>query len=167
MRHIDKKKKKEVLKISIGVSQSCPPDFKNVDDLGARWPFKDNSVAEVFSHYYLQRVPGKERGKFMDELYRVLVPGGKATVIVPYYTSMRAIMDYRYEWPPVSEMSFLYFNKGWRESQKIAEPGCDFDFSYGYFDPPETSTRSADVQAERRKSYWNAVNDLQVVMVKR
>lgn len=162
-----KKQKKPELKIAIGEPQSCPQGFTNVVSVSATWPQKNNSVTEVFSHYYLQRVPGKQRGQFMEELHRVLVPGGKATIIVPYYTSMRAVMDYRYEWPPLAEMSFLYFNKGWRDSQKVSEPNCDFDFGYGYFDPPETSTRSPEVASERRKSYWNAVNDLQVNLVKR
>lgn len=130
-------------------------------------PYKDESVEEVSCVHVLSKIPGKQRGPFMDELHRILVPGGKCTVIVPYYSSMRSIMDYTYEWPPLCEMSFLYFNKGWREANKVNGISCDFDFTYGYQATPETASRAIEVQQEWIKKNLNSVNDLQVNLVKR
>ena len=131
------------------------------------WEFKKESVDEVWYHFGFQRVPGRLRGKFMEELYRILKPSGKATFVTPYYSSMRSIMDYSYEWPPICEMSYLYFNKGWREQNKAPELACDFDFGYGYVLDPEAQTKAQEVQSFWVKHYVNSVFDLQVVLTKR
>lgn len=144
-------------------------DLSKADfDLLKPWPYKAGSVDEIACLHVLNKIPGKLRGKFMDEAWRVLKDGGKLTVIAPYYSSMRAVADFDYEWPPLSEMSFLYFNKGWREINKShLELKCDFDFTYGYSADPETATRSQDVQSFWIKHYSNAVIDLQLNLVKR
>lgn len=105
----------------------------------------------------------------MDELWRVLIPEGKVTIIVPYWSSMRSVQDFTHEWPPVAESSFLYFNKTWREQNKIDHYlcKCDFDFGYGYIADPETAGRNTESQSFWIKHYTNAISDLQVVLTKR
>jgi hypothetical protein len=93
----------------------------------------------------------------MDELHRVLIPGGKATIVVPYWTSPRAIQDPMSQWPPFSEHSFLYFNKTWRDANAAGyDMTCDFDFVYGFVLDPETNLRTADVH-----SFW--IKSLRVI----
>src|SRR5205085_5756293 len=75
---------------------------------------KELTVIGVFEY-----IPGKLRGKFMDEVYRMLAPDGKATFVVPHWQSTRGFQDFRYAWPPLCEQSFLYFNKSWREANKL------------------------------------------------
>ena len=132
------------------------------------WKLKDASVAEAYSAYLFNRIPAGKRGQFMDELWRVLVPGGKCTMIVPYWTSARSVQDPTSEWPPLCEQSFLYFNRKFREDNKVClEMRCDFDFVYGYTLDSETQLRPDDTRPFWIKHYANAVNDLQLVLTKR
>jgi hypothetical protein len=107
----------------------------------------------------------------MNELYRVLKPGAKATVVSPYWSSMRSIQDYTHEWPPVCEASFLYFNKNWREQNKLEhylDASCDFDFTYGYgVSNSSFTSRSDETKAFAISHYNNVADDLQVVLTKR
>ena len=132
------------------------------------WPLKDKSVEEVFSAFLLNRIPGELRGHFMDELYRILIPQGKAQILVPYWTSPRAVQDPGSAWPPLVEKSFLYFNKAWRESQKIYNTcHCDFDFQYGYALDQETTARNDETRPFWVKHYVGSVNDLHVTLTKK
>lgn len=115
----------------------------------------------------LEYVPGGLRIPFMEELWRVLVPGGRATFITAYWSSPRAIQDPSYEWPPIAENSYLYFNAAFRTTNQLPPIRCDFDFTYGYVPDAETSGRNAETQAFWFKHYLNAALDLQVVLVKR
>ena len=150
-----------------------PPGFdfirpKHFDPLTYPWKLKSGSVSEAFSAFLLNRIPGERRGRFMDELWRVLIPNGKATILVPYWTSVRSVQDPCSAWPPLVEQSFLYFNKDWRKSQNINNTcSCDFDFQYGYVFEPETASRNDDTRPFWTKHYVNAVNDLQVTLTKK
>ncbi len=129
---------------------------------------KTGSVKELTCAGVFEFVPGKLRGKFMDEVYRVLTKDGKATFIVPYWSSARGIHDYRYEWPPLCEISFMHFNKGWREANKLhPELKCDFDFTYGYAWEAETAARNEQARTFNTKHYVNCVDALQLVLTKR
>src|SRR5262245_49044872 len=74
------------------------------------WPFGDESVDEIYCAHFLEHVPGKQRGIFMDEVYRILKPGARATFVAPAYNHQRAVQDYTHEWPPICPNSFWYFN---------------------------------------------------------
>jgi len=132
------------------------------------WKFKDNSLKEISCIGVFEFVPGKLRGKFMDEVYRILIDGGKATFSVAYWNGARSIQDYRYEWPPLCEQSFLYFNKGWREVNKL-DLGlvCDFDYNYGYSATPETVARNDESRSFYIAHYNNTVDALHLIMTKR
>jgi hypothetical protein len=132
------------------------------------WPVKTGSVSEIICTNVFEFIPGKARGKFMDECYRVLAPEGKATFAIRYWNSAPAIQDYRYEWPPIAEQSFLYFNKNWREANSLKLGlACDFDFTYGYSVDPDTANRNDETRSFAIKNYSNCVNFLQVVLTKR
>jgi len=131
------------------------------------WPYADGTVEEVNCIHKIEYVPGKLRARFMEELWRIMTVGAKLTVIACYWTSPRAIQDPELEWPPISEQSFLYFNKGWREANNLPAIKADFDFSYGYQIDGETAAKNTETQAFWIKHYTNAVNDLQLALVKR
>src|SRR5215472_939914 len=122
---------KKLLKLDISFGD-LPKDHqfirpKHFDPHKYPWNLKNESVEEAFSAFFINRITGEHRYKFMDELYRVLVPNGKATIIVPYWTSPRSIQDPNSAWPPMVEQSFLYFNKEWRKAQNILN-SCKCDF---------------------------------------
>ena len=129
---------------------------------------ESNSLKRITCIGVFEYVPGKLRGEFMDELYRVLEEGGKATFVTAYFNSARGFQDFRYEWPPLCEQSFLYFNKGWRETNKIETTLiCDFDFTYGYSFEPETESRNNDSKSFWVKRYSNCVEGLHITLTKK
>lgn len=135
------------------------------------WPFEDGSVDEIFSSHFLEHIPGHDRPKFMDEVYRVLKPGAKAVFVTPYYSSMRAVQDFTHAWPPLSDMSFYYFNKTWRETNKLThgyyEMVCDFDVLIGHAYSPMVAVRNAEYQQYAARHYVNAVDDIHAHLTKR
>lgn len=174
------KERKRLLKLDLGCGETPVKGFAGVDLYSPTaefrcdlmkfpWPWSDESVAEVTSSHFLEHVPGKLRIKFMDELWRVLIPEGVATFVVPYYSSPRAIQDPTHEWPPLAEHSFFYFNKKWREENKLGHylGTCDFDFTYGHSLDFEAGARSDETKAFWLRHYLNAASDLQVIMTKK
>lgn len=138
-------------------------------DLALGIDFYDaGSVKEIIVITALEFIPGKERGKFMDQCYRALVPEGKMTITVPYWTSWRAFYNPRFEWPPFCEQSFLCYNKEWRKANtKELELECDFDFTYGYAWEAEAVARNDESRAFWTKHYTNSVDALQLTLTKR
>ena len=156
----------------IGVDKFKTPSVgKVVDLLKFPWPWKDGEVDEVVCNHFFEHIPGMDRPKFMDELYRVLKKGAKASISVPYGGHNRAFQDFTHAWPPVFAESFLYFNKKWREDNKLTHGyyamKCDFDFGYGFAPDPDIAVKSSDVQQFALKHYHNAATDMQVTLTKR
>jgi len=145
------------------------PDAQKVDLLKFPWPWAAESVEEAWCSHFFEHVPGRLRGQWMDELWRVLKVGATATILVPYYASMRAVQDFTHEWPPVAESSFLYFNRAWRVANKLDHypVSCDFDFTFGYVMSADWAVRAEEARAGAIRLYQNVVNDLQVVLTKR
>lgn len=153
----------------VDISADCGADV--VHDLAVMpWPFAGNSVEETVSSHFLEHLTGAQRLAFMDELYRILVPGGRATFITPYHQNVRATQDPTHQWPPISDNSYLYFHRGWREMNGLGHYPihCDFDFVPSYV--LDSSTGVLQWNEERRqfamKHYSNIISDLNVVMTK-
>jgi predicted SAM-dependent methyltransferase len=176
-----KKQGQVLLKLDLGCGQNKRPGFAGVDRVAIAgvdivhdlctfpWPWESGTVEEVWCSHYFEHVPGKLRGRWMDELYRILIPGGKATVIVPYFASMRSVQDYTHEWPPVCEMSFVYFNKNWRAQTQLDHYGlrCDFDASYRYIMDTNWEMKDEEARAFAARHYREVVMDLHVELTKR
>jgi Methyltransferase domain len=79
-----------------------------------RWPWPDDSVEEAHASHFLEHLDAEERIHFANELCRVLIKGGKCTVITPHWASCRAYGDPTHKWPPVSEFWFYYISREWR-----------------------------------------------------
>jgi hypothetical protein len=173
----------KLLKLDLGSGQNVREGFEGVDFVAAPgvkhvvdlftfpWPFGDASVEEAHLSHFFEHVPNLLRGKFMDELYRILIPEGKATVICPYHSSIRATQDFTHEWPPISANTFLYFNKGWREQNKLTHGHynlkCDFDFYYGYIINQGWASRQDEARMFGVERYWNTVDDISITLTKR
>jgi len=171
----------EPLKIDLGCGQNKKPGFTGIDIAAAPgvdivhdlmvmpWPFKNDSVGEVFSSHTIEHFTGPQRVKFMEELWRVMQVGANATFVFPYYSSSRAIQDPFHAWPPLCEASFLYFNKGWMIANKLDHYNikCDFDFTYGYAFSGQLVNRPQEMRDFAIRNYINAVDDLHVTLTKR
>jgi predicted SAM-dependent methyltransferase len=135
------------------------------------WPFQDESVDEIHCSHFLEHVPGKLRGAFLDEVFRVLKTGSKVAFIVPAYNHQRAVQDFTHEWPPICPNSFWYFNRAWREANGLThgdyDLACDFDLQISGAMEPAWSTRSLEAQAFASAHYMNITADLWAVLTKR
>src|SRR5271166_1509912 len=146
--------------------------FKGVDhvfDIGkVRWPFKSGSVDEAYTSHFVEHLTAIERIHFCNELHRVLIPGGKCAMIVPYFASSRAYGGPTHQWPPIGEMFFMYLNKDWRAEQaphtdiKNWKDGykCDFDATWGYGLNSQVLQRNAEFQQFAITHYKEAALDL-------
>ena len=142
-----------------------------VDLFSFPWPWSDNSVDAVWCSHFFEHVPGKLRGAFMEEIWRILTPGGELMVICPHARSNRAVQDLTHEWPPIVWESFLYFNRGWRKQNGLDHfpypTKCDFDFSYGDIPHPDFSEKSTDEKAFAVNHYWNGAVDIHAQLTAR
>jgi hypothetical protein len=187
-----------ILKLSLGGGDNVPEGFQGVDIVKTKsttyvqdlmkfpWKqFKDNSVDEIECSNFVEHIPhGDSRHdpffQFFDEIYRILKPAefdpnnpnipikGFATIVCPYYSSMRAWQDPTHQ-RAISEASFLYVNKQWRIDNKLDHypVSCDFDFSYGYSITPNWQNRSEEARAFAIQHYINVVTDISVTLIKR
>jgi predicted SAM-dependent methyltransferase len=130
------------------------------------WPIESESVDEIVCNHYVEHT--SDLIKFMDEVYRILKPGGKIKVVCPYYTSMRCWQDPTHK-RAISEASFLYFNKQWRDQNKLDhyDIKSDFDYTYGYDIAMDWANRSDEARAFAIRHYNNVINDIHVVLTKR
>jgi SAM-dependent methyltransferase len=172
------KKQNKPIKINIACGQQRQEGFIGIDKVKTEvtdiiqdletypWPLEDDSVDEIVCSHYIEHT--KDLIKFVDEMYRIMKKGAKATIVAPYYASMRAIQDPTHV-RSICEATFLYFNKGWRDTNKLDhyQIASDFDFSYGYSVSPEWTNRSEDARVFAMKHYINVINDIHVILTKR
>jgi SAM-dependent methyltransferase len=146
--------------------------FEGVDvvtNLTKDWPWLDESVDEVHCSHFLEHLVSEDRIFFVNELYRVLKPGGTCALIVPHWASGRAYGDLTHKWPPVSEMWFYYLDKGWRA---INAPHndfyvCDFVVTWGYAAHANVATRNQEFQSFAFTFYKEAAQDIHATLTKK
>ena len=134
------------------------------------YPFKDESVDAIYTCHFQEHLDGEERIKFFNECYRILKPGGKTRHIHPYYKSVRAVQDPTHKWPPISENSYFYWDKNWRELNKLNHYpiNCDFEFNIYYiWQDPTVANKNEETRFFMIDKYWNVVADMIVDMVKK
>jgi SAM-dependent methyltransferase len=130
------------------------------------WDIESDSAEDIICSHYVEHT--NDLIKFMDEVYRILKVGGKIRIIAPYYSSVRCWQDPTHK-RAISENSFLYFNKQWRDMNKLDHYNIksDFDFTYGYNMDPMWANRAQESRDFAIKHYINVINDLDVTLVKR
>jgi len=158
----------------IGVDQYAMEGVDVVMDVRQKWSYDDNSVEEVHCSHFLEHLTGPERVRFYNELFRVLKPGAKATIITPHWASNRAYGDPTHQWPPVAEMAFYYLKQEWRNSQaphtdaKWNPDGysCDFDATWGYSFAPDLGMRNQEYVQFALQNYKEAAQDMIATLIK-
>lgn len=159
----------------VGVDIAACPGVDFVHDLNVYpWPFEANSVEEAFCSHYIEHIPmeyicGKDAlFCFFDEVHRILVPGGKIQIVAPYYSSMRAWQDPTHR-RAITDATFFYLSKSWREANKLDHYSvtCDFDTAGGYAYDQAWTIRNAEAQGFAARHYINAVNDIWVTLTKK
>lgn len=150
------------------------------------WPWEDSSVGEAHCSHFIEHLAGEERVFFFNELYRVLAPGGKATIVTPHWASCRAYGDYTHKWPPVSDFFWYYLSRKWRlgvegsdkpeeaanaphTDAKFVKGGydCDFEATWGFSFSEELAKRSQDHIQFALANYRDAAQDTVCTLVSR
>ena len=138
------------------------------------WTFaQDNSVDEIFCSHFLEHIKHGDGYhdplfQFMDEVHRILKPGGIARFVCPYYTSVRAFQDpthLRF----ISEPMFHYFTKKWRELNKLTHYPVKCDFEIVKLDhavSEEMTGKAQDAVAYQAMHMWNVVQDIMITLRK-
>jgi ubiquinone/menaquinone biosynthesis C-methylase UbiE len=165
------------MKLDIGCGQRKQSGFKGVDivpgpgvdfvwDLEKYpWePFKDNSIEEIHCAHYVEHV--SDLFKFMDEIWRICENDAKVTFISPYYASKRAWADPTHK-QAISDFTWLYYNKGWRESQKLDHypVKCNFviESTVLFLNPP-WDKKTEEARQFAIQHYLNVVSDIVAVL---
>jgi hypothetical protein len=110
----------------------------------------------------------------MNELHRVLKPGGTAFFAVPYFGSARAYGDPTHQWPPIGEWFLHYLVASWRDVNaphtdiKWNRLGysCNFDWTCGYALHPAVVPRNAELQQLMVQFCKEAAQDLIFTLTK-
>jgi predicted SAM-dependent methyltransferase len=176
-----------MVKLDLGGGQTAKEGFTNVDiwegadvvhDLFTfPYPFEDESVEEIHSSHFIEHLPmeyveqgGKRKDMlfaFVDECYRMLKKGGKLYLQFPNCTSIRAFQDPTHR-RFIPESTVLYFNKGWRQVNKLDHYNaeCDFEFQVGRSENGNIVGRNQEFKNFAVNHYWNVVDDLHFILTK-
>src|ERR1700749_15267 len=145
------------------------------DLLKTPWPWKDGSIAEIHMSHVMEHFTGLQRVKIVNEMYRVMRVGAKATIITPHWCSNRAYGDFTHQWPPVSEMWFYYLSKTWRADNAPDNDiewnpdgyNCDFECTWGYSIHPNFVPKNQEAQQLAMQFYKEAVQDMTATFIKK
>lgn len=126
--------------------------------------FAKNSIFEIHVSHYVEHVSNLKA--FMEEIYRIMIPGGRITFYAPYYSSIRAMQDYTHK-RFISETTFLYFDKKWLEYNGLGHYSINCNFatlSTKFLFAKKWNTRSNDAKEWARQHFINVVDDIEVVL---
>jgi hypothetical protein len=151
----------------LSVDQIAFDGLDLVTDLRQPWPWADNSVSDIHLSHALEHFDSMERVHIFNEMYRVLINGGKCTIITPHWASQRAYGDPTHKWPPVSEFAYYYLWREWRKGNaphidiEFNPQGFDCDFSWGggYSLHSDMNLWNAERQQYAQKWYKEACTD--------
>lgn len=188
------------VKLDLGCGQTPKEGFEGVDVRGGKakhvvdlfrfpWPFKDDSVDEIYCAHLLEHVPAREvEGRdivappnatgleinplwqaaigqdmlfaFMDECHRIMKKDAWMNIVVPSGRSSRAFWDPTHRRFFMQE-TFLYFNAEWRKINNLDHyrVACNFGVDVGQVIPTDEGLRSDEVQKMRFMHYWNTTYD--------
>ncbi len=151
------------------------------------WPVGDNSVSEAHCSHYVEHIPlaywnpGNTYSpemknaksvdalcKYFEEVHRILVPGGKLTIIAPYYNNQRCWQDPTHR-RAICDSTFYYVSKDWRKANGLDHYGmsCDFDAVWGYGMDPCLEGRNEEYRAFAVRHYTNVISDIHAHLTKK
>ncbi len=174
--------KTATLKLDLGAGQHTAEGFEGVDlypgphvkhvvDLWKpRWPFRANSVSEIYSAHLVEHIPhgdGPVDGwyVFWNEVYRICKPDAKVTVVHPYGKNNRAFQDPTHRRYIVEE-TWSYLSQDWLKACGIEHyTGFKGNFQQVVISgamADDVRSRHHETQTVMRDRNWNIISDLTV-----
>ena len=126
------------------------------------------TVDDIEVEHVLEFLTADERIGFVNELHRVLKPGGKARIVTPYWASNIAYSDLAFQWPPIAEGWYFHLNADWRKVNNPLEKRyrCNFSCTWGYSLHQLIASRNMEYQ-QHAVSFWKeAAQVLAATLVK-
>lgn len=176
---------KELLKVDLACGQRKKEGFKGLDQANIEgvdivhnlmefpWPFKDEEVYEFNCEHYVEHIPiqlldgtyGLHR--FMEEVYRCLMPGGTIRIAAPYFMSEQAFQDPTHT-RGITDRTFVYYN------QNVVQgaldhylPKCNFvEISKTKVIDPSFEGKGESARRWAIQHYWNVVIEAQYTLRK-
>lgn len=153
----------------IDISKDCNPDV--IHDLNKYpWPFKSNSVEEIFCSHFLEHLDGDERIPFFNECYRVMKVGATMRIITPAPFTHRYMQDPTHKFPMVVQEFYNYLSKDLRKAMGVEHYPIICDFVWGGFfvdNPQMMSGRNQEYRDFHAKHSINSLLDLVVTLTKK
>jgi hypothetical protein len=169
-------------KINIGCGKEVKEGFDGIDiidfgqkhvlDARKKLPFKNNSIDEVYSRYFIVCLTNfnqkNERVNFFNELYRVMKSESIATIILPSWTSAGGYGHPHFQ-EQFYEGALFFLNKDWRtvNAPDVLEYTCNFECTWGYNLHPNIVTRNQEYQQFALTNYINSSLDIMITMKKK
>ena len=172
----------------VGIDIAPIPEVDIVHNLSNfPWPIESESVTDIHCSHYIEHIPmaywnlGNEYTvvmkdndsvdalcKFFEELDRILVPGGKAYLIAPYYNHERCWQDPTHR-RAITGATLYYVSKHWREINGLDHYGmkCDFEAGWGWGFDQCVMTRNDEYRQFAGRHYTNTIADIHITLTKK
>lgn len=114
-------KTKSGIRLDIGCGDNRQPNFVGMDKRRLKgvdivwdvqkvpYPIPAGSCFQVLMSHLWEHIEPKNRMKVMDEIWRIIKPGGQLLLAAPYATSIGAFQDPTH-YPCPNEATFTYFD---------------------------------------------------------
>lgn len=105
--------------------------------------------------------------KFINEIYRILKPGGTVKIIAPYYSSIRSIGDPTHI-RQIGDSTVWYLSNKWITDNKLDHYKfkCNFEVKLSYYVTNEMTLRSEEVRNKAIVHDLNVVDDIIIDLIK-
>lgn len=134
------------------------------------WPWKDESVDEIFCCHFLEHLDGIERIPFFNECYRIMKPDATMKIITPAPFTHRYMQDPTHKFPMVVQEFYSYLHKGNRESMRVSHYPltCNFDWQGTFQTNPELMNGRTQEFCDFHARYSiNSLADLVVILTRK
>jgi ubiquinone/menaquinone biosynthesis C-methylase UbiE len=129
------------------------------------WNIESNSVDEIVCNHYIEHT--SDLIAFIDEIYRILKLGGVCKIVAPFYTSIGCWQDPTHK-RAINQATFLYFNKNFREVNRLDHYNIKSNFDYNYkFNLFYNWENKSEEEIDFAIIYYNnVVNTIDIILTK-